>query len=174
MNDVDNSQRLKDLVIACNLALFEHYGVSLAHAENADPESIWEENLELAGLIGFTSEEVRGSLVIAAGQKTLDGFGEASGHRDWIQELANQLLGRVKNRLLPYAVDLSMTTPLSMRGLHLTLEPKQEESRPLLFHTSSGGAVCVLMDVEFRPDFTLVLDESAENAVPDEGELLLF
>lgn len=166
---------LQALVIECNETLFKHYGVEVRHAPGVAASEIWEEDLVLAGLIGFTSDEMRGSMIIAAGKTPLHGLDqEPTRHRDWIQELANQLLGRVKNRLLGYGVDITMTTPLSMRGLHLVLEPGTQESNLLLFRTAEGGAVCVLFDVEAVSGFELTKTDAPEATCPDEGELLLF
>lgn len=168
-------QIIQDVIVECNKALFEHYNVPLIFAPNAIAEQIWEEELVLAGLIGFTSTNVRGSMVLAVSSGPLSALTEKEQeYRDWIQELANQLLGRAKNRMLAYDVDLHMTTPLSLRGLHLILEANSEENRPLLFHSNKGGAVCVLVDVEFTPNYELVLSQDADSACPDEGELLLF
>mgnify|MGYP006286156857 CR=1 FL=1 len=170
-----NRRIVDELIVECNEALFNHYEVALRHTPGKTREEIWEEDLVLAGIIGFTSGPMRGSLVLGIGQKPLEAFDATAGsHRDWIQELANQLLGRMKNRFLAYGVDMQMTTPLSMRGLHLVLEPNAQEAAPMLFHTPDGGAVCVLFDVEFQPGFELVKQSGEENAVPDEGELLLF
>lgn len=169
-----NQKVVTDLIITCNQALFEHYEVPLVHAENVTQSEIWEEDLVLVGIIGFTAKEMRGSLVLGVGSKPLCRVAEDAGqHRDWIQELSNQLLGRIKNRLIAFGVDLDMTTPMSMRGLHLVLEPNALEASPLLFHTPDGGAVCVLCDAEFTPGFELAQQEGAEE-VPDEGALLLF
>lgn len=170
-----NMEILEQLVVDCAHALFRHYEVELVHALGATPEDVWEEDLALAGIIGFTSPELRGSLVLAMGKKPLHAVeAESAHHRDWIQELSNQLLGRMKNRLLAYGVNLQMTTPLSMRGFHLTLEASSSDAKPLLFHTPDAGAVCVLFDGESMPGFELVRQESEETACPDEGELLLF
>lgn len=170
-----NRRVLNELVVQCSRALFEHYEVPIEHAPGASREEVWEEDLVLAGIIGFTSTAMRGSMVLGIGAKPLAKVDEdESAHRDWIQELANQLLGRMKNRLLGYGVDLQMTTPMSMRGLHLVLEPNASESAPLLFHTAEGGAVCVLLDAELVPGLELEQQDGAGDAVPDEGELLLF
>ena len=170
-----HSEILEQLVIECTSALFSHYEVSLSHARGASADEIWEEQLALAGIIGFTSDELRGSLVLSMGNKPLQAVeSEAAHHRDWIQELSNQVLGRIKNRLLPYGINLKMTTPLSLRGLHLTLEASSTDAKPLLFQTPDAGAVCVLFDGELKPGFELTKHETEENACPDEGELLLF
>lgn len=180
--DRTSAQRLADsqdvveaILIECSQALFEHYGVRLERVRNAEVAEIWDEHLSLAGVIGFTSEAMRGSLVLAVGKRPLSLIeAEERHHRDWIQELSNQLLGRVKNRLLPFGIDLKMTTPLSLRATHLTLEPCISTSSPLLFRTSDGGALCVLLDAEHDPEFELSKSEAADKACLDEGSLLLF
>jgi CheY-specific phosphatase CheX len=170
-----NQDILEGLVVECCEALFAHYGVDLTFAPDTSRAEVWDEDLALAGIIGFTADELRGSLVLAMGRAPLEAVdAEAARHRDWIQELSNQLLGRVKNRLLGYGVDLKMTTPLSMRGVRLTLEGSSEDSAPLLFRTAAGGAVCVMVDEEVKPGFEFEKAEGAEDACPEEGELLLF
>lgn len=165
----------ESLIIECNEALFESYGLTVEHSPNAEREEIWEEDLSLAGIIGFTSKELRGSLVLGVSDSILAKIdASATSHRDWIQELANQLLGRAKNRLLRFGVEIQMTTPLSMRGLHLVLEARSAEARPLLFRTRDGGAICALPDVEIKPGFELVEDPSLDAECPSEGDMLLF
>ncbi len=166
---------LNPIIVECTLALFRHYEVELEAVEAAEPSDIWEEDLVLAGIIGFTSADLRGSLVLAMGKSPLARVeAEEAQHRDWIQELSNQLLGRVKNRLLCFGISLHMTTPLSLRGLHLVLEPAGAGSAPLLFRTPVGGALCVMFDGELRPGLDLQAVEGQDAICPDEGSLLLF
>lgn len=170
-----NHDILEQLTVDCLLALFEHYKLPLGETRGVTPQDIWEENFAWAGLIGFTSPQLRGSLVLAVCTEALQTIEEEPRfHRDWIQELANQLLGRIKNDLLAYGVDLSMTTPLSMRGAHLTLEPSESQRLPQLFRTEHAGAVCVLLDAEITPGVTLERNQDAANSCPDEGEVIMF
>jgi hypothetical protein len=78
----------------------------------------------------------------------------ASGRpRDWIAELANQLIGRVKMKLLSYSVSVTMTTPLALSGIRVTPLPRSA-GEPVAF-TSPRGAALLWLELETDDDFVL-------------------
>lgn len=152
--------------------LFEAYGVSLLKDEASRDHGM--EEVSMVGVIGFTHPKLRGSLVLAAAEAPL----QASNHvtappRDWIAELANQLLGRAKNRLLAYDIELQMSTPLALAGSRIRLVSTEHGMEPEVFTTPSGGVVAVWLDAEAREDLELI-ERSTAPEVANEGELMLF
>ncbi len=175
MSSSNNLEVVKDLVVESCLGMFSTYEVELTYKEDTTLADAQDQDLVLAGIIGFTADEMRGTMVLAATETPLRrSTSETTHRRDWIAELANQLLGRMKNRLVPYGVDLVMTTPLSLRGNHLVMEPSDAELKPHLFYSDDGGSVCVWFDAEFEPGVELTKSEDPDAQCPDEGELLLF
>jgi hypothetical protein len=148
--------------------LFSYYQVAIAPSASARPKR----DVALCGIIGFTGDDIRGSLMLACSREPLElarGHGEAS-MRDWLAELTNQLLGRVKNRLLAFGTVIHCSTPVVLGGERIA----PIESQPLghLF-TADGGVVSVWIDTEVRPDFVLAPVDDA-SAIGREGEALFF
>lgn len=170
MESIGNSQ-VDSLVTAlaedaCK-SLFEAYGVSL---RAIDPHTAIDQNALLSGVIGFSGPSIRGTCILAATSKPImESNPVGSSPRDWIAELANQLIGRIKNRLLEEGVEVYVTTPVVLRGEHLAPMPRLA-LLPQLF-TTEGGNVFVWIEVETDPDFEL-----APRCAPAarEGEALLF
>lgn len=153
------------------IRLFEAYGVTLV----ADPPGGAAEldDLSMVGVIGFTSNQMRGTMVLAATDAPLTASNRVMAPaRDWIAELSNQLLGRFKNRLIPFGVELQMSTPLSLRGSQLRLVTTERALEPDIF-MSPNGKVAVWLDVEASPDLVLAAPVGVSD-VASEGDTLLF
>jgi hypothetical protein len=172
MRNPDN-RAIDDLVFDCCRELFSDYSL------DALPRGIEEfppaERLALCGVMGFGGRQMRGALVLAATREPLEktnpgGFGS---QRDWICELANQLMGRVKNRLLTVGVEILLATPAGLSGDNLNLAPGKVRT-PQVF-AIENGFVCVWIDCELSEGFELVMTPSGgfEAAMP-EGETVLF
>jgi len=90
--------------------------------------------------------------------------------RDWLAELTNQLLGRVKNRLLAFGTVIHCSTPVVLGGERIA--PIASQPLGHLF-TADGGVVSVWFDTEVRADFVLSpLDDLS--VLGQEGDALLF
>lgn len=157
------------LVTSCQ-GLFEVYGVELQEMSAANVET--PHSIELAGIIGLTAESLRGTLVLGTTESILKETDDRADGRDWIGELANQLLGRLKNRLFAYGVEIAMSTPVSLRGHNLALTSSSEDTWFYAFQ-SSAGLVCVWFDLELEPGYTMFKAEEAEESAV-EGELMFF
>lgn len=167
----ENRAVFRELLESSCVQLFEAYGVHLRANPVANPADLAE--ISMVGVIGFTSPQLRGTLVLA----TTDGPLAESNRvmapaRDWIAELSNQLLGRLKNRLLAYGIEVQLSTPLSLRGNQLRLVTHDQALEPDTF-TSATGHVAVWLDAELHPDLVLHRPSSAPE-VQAEGETLLF
>ncbi len=167
-----SKQTLNDVIAECTTALFEAYGVPMTvEATGALPEI---DELVVSGTIGFTGEDMRGTLVLCANSQLLDSpaFRDSTS-RAWIGELANQLLGRVKNRLLPFGVTIHLSTPMTMHGHNLQPEPNSPESPSFSLVGASERAV-VWFDLETSKTLSLVPQPNADAPTQAEGDLLLF
>jgi hypothetical protein len=124
-------------------------------------------------LLASCEPEIRGAILLATSREPLGRTSPVNdtSFREWIAELSNQLLGRLKNKLLKRGVVLHMSTPVVLRGQHLT-PLTRNELKPLVFDCDNG-CVCVWMDVELTEGVDLtVVQEGA--AMMNEGEGLLF
>jgi Chemotaxis phosphatase CheX len=155
------------VVTECCVDLFSDQGITIS----STPDERSNHNLAFCGVIGFTGNDLRGSLLLACSREPLI-LGGNTEHdiRDWIAELANQMIGRIKNRLMALGTVIYYSTPIILRGEHLA--PLEHQPRPQLFH-ANGGIVSVWFDVDAGPDFTLALNP-VDGVALREGETLLF
>jgi hypothetical protein len=167
-----NTQNLARLVADNCQKLFADYKLEIRVREPGKPLSA--EQFLLCGIIGFTSKHLRGALVLATTREPLEQTNPVAdpSHRDWICELANQLLGRVKNQLLCRGIEVYPSTPIALRGEHLS--PVLQQRLVAELFIGGGGVVCVWMDCEFDQGFDLPESGVFEAAPVSEGETLLF
>jgi hypothetical protein len=163
---------LDDLVADNCLKLFTDYKLDIRAREPG--EALEVERFLLCGVIGFTAKHMRGALVLATSREPLDRTRPNAGpsHRDWICELANQLLGRVKNQMLSRAVEIFPSTPIALRGEHLS--PVLEQSLVAELFTTERGAVCVWMECEFDEGFEIADPTPCEVPPIAEGGAIFF
>ena len=160
--------------------LFARYGVTVQRATDAD-QPISPDFL-LCSVIGFTGRDVRGTLVLALTEE-LSGLsnpiaGSSPGarsdratQRDWVGELSNQLLGRIKIELLRRGVEIYLNLPAVLLGQHLAPLPRAQ-LKPLKF-TLANGAAAVWIELEARPGFTIEAADGDDQG-PGAGDALLF
>ena len=150
---------------AC-LQLFDAYGVTL---HRVDPNTTPALPVCLSGLVGFSGPGIRGASILAASEMPIirsNPVGGALG--DWIAELANQLVGRIKNQLLLNGADVYPTTPIVLPGDHIA-PMRRADITPLVF-SAEEGTVFVWIELDTKPDFALGMPCEVIN----EGEAVLF
>jgi hypothetical protein len=167
---MENSRMLGDLLIESATALFSAYDCPLTYTGSASSDM---RPFVLAGAIGFAGSDMRGTLLLAMTSGVLEDLSPSvASTRDWIAELANQLLGRIKNQLLRFGTEIYTATPSVLRGELLTPLPSQSELAGHCFESARGTA-CVWLDVVIREGFSLGEPTEAKVA-PAEGESLFF
>lgn len=163
-------QELVDSVVetVC-VELFQAYNVHLTHT--SAPQR-FDEGIAYCGVVGFAGPYVRGTCLLATTEGPLLASDPVNGAtRDWVGELVNQLVGRIKNRVLSRGVEFYVTTPVVIRGQHIAPLPRRD-FEPLTFAGASGH-VFVWVEVETSEDFMPTSTRSPEDA-QSEGEALLF
>lgn len=133
-----------------------------------------------AAVIGYSEPNLRGSLVLIADLKPLVQtlpVPVAAGEpvdafcRDWVAELANQLLGRVKNKLLRWGVAINLSTPSVVRGVQLAYSgPSASRGANGVTLTCCSGGNGFRVWLEARAPNSLVLVETPAGAQA-EGEI---
>lgn len=167
---LQNESILERCVIESCISLFSDYTLPLELVQPA--EDAFHAPLLFCGVVGFSGEHMRGTLLLATSSEPLGRTSPATDAslREWIAELSNQLLGRIKNRLLPCGVVLFLSTPVVLRGEHIA-PFSGSELKPLLF-ACPGGTVCVWLDSELSARIDLAQHSQDEGL--SEGSSMLF
>jgi hypothetical protein len=172
MRNPDN-RPIDDVVFDCCRDLFSAYSLDVSPRDRSDFPAT--EELAVCGVMGFGGKSMRGALVLATTREPLERTnpGGLGSQRDWVCELANQLMGRVKNRLLSLGVEILLATPAGLSGDNLSLTPTKLRA-PQVF-AADKGFVCVWIDCEYADGFELPATPSPDiEAAVAEGETLLF
>ena len=148
------------------MELLQAYGVPLT------PAAGWGDVDEpmFCGVMGFVGDSLRGSCLLAAPVGAVEAAApEGAAPRDWVGELANQLVGRLKAKLMQRSATIALSTPVALCGVKVAPLPRTEVE-PVVFE-SPVGKVLVWLEVEIEDGFQLG-DERLLQA--KEGELLVF
>jgi len=166
-------QQLDDMLFDCCQQLFAAYHLEVTpHSAGEVP---FPDTLAVAGVMGFGGKQMRGAVVLAATDGPLMATNptQSASQRDWICELANQLVGRMKLRLLALGVEILLATPAGLTGV--SLSPLAARPRGLKVFSAGSGLICAWVDCEkvvgFEAQSTPPLPTEA---AVTEGELLLF
>jgi CheY-specific phosphatase CheX len=134
----------------------------------------------LASCIGLSGSTVRGALVVVARPTFFKATypSELGVPRneddvaDWAGEVANQLLGRIKNRLSTYGLDFTTSTPTVVRGdrLQLRIDENNTIRRGLMVRSER---VDIHFEIERDDDQPLLANGATGTATP-EGHAFLF
>ena len=93
---------------------------------------------------------------------------------DWLAELSNQLLGRIKGELMSYGVNLWLASPVVLRGVSVRIMARPDEGvQKYTFHGHAGD-VCVWIDYQYATALVLSLIPEDEREYSTAGEMLLF
>lgn len=133
---------------------------------------------DLVAIVGFAGEKLRGCVGVAATSvavMSIHPLGpDADQHGrpavDWLGEIANQLLGRVKHRLSGYSLEIAPSTPVVLRGLQIRVARTQPGVPRCYRVMTPGGPLITWIDVssEIADDFELTLGATAD-AAPGES-----
>jgi CheY-specific phosphatase CheX len=154
----------------CALELFQDVGAEITRA----PEADWLP--DLTSVIGFAGHGVAGALALWSSNgclRFLAELGHAQSPEDWLGELSNQLLGRVKRRLAPYGAVFDLGTPIVVAGERLRLPSHRATEQVRVSLESPAGKLEVWLEMEFRDGFQLSDEPTADDGLA-EGEALLF
>lgn len=181
---VPTEQRSRERIV-CDLGaalgdLMGHYGVPLTEIVFGPPRP-GPAQRQVAAVIGFGGEHLGGTMVIQAPRSLIAGClpspllrarGDAA-VADWIGELANQLLGRLKSRLVRCGASFMMTPPTHLMGNELEIFSDAPGISWLHAPTADGAVVSVMIDLRLAESFVLGVDTVDEESL-DEGEMLVL
>lgn len=168
LEDDQLASHVADLTAGCCVDLFAAYGVSLSPSRS---EFIESDEVLLSGVIGFFSPDLRGTCLLVGNRSPLELSSPQKDHtRDWVGELTNQLVGRLKRKFLGYGLEVALTTPVVLSGVHLRPMPRRDLV-PRVFGTDSGS-IMIWVEVEAEPGFAL--GPAVSGAISEEGDVLMF
>jgi len=94
---------------------------------------------------------------------------------DWISELSNQLVGRVKNKLLTHNCRVDLGLPTSYFGSDVSHLLSENGEVTSVYFDVDGETCAFHISVEvFEADMLFTLDEHEDTDSLDDGELELF
>jgi CheY-specific phosphatase CheX len=168
---------LDSVVEAAVIALFEGLGATVETAQ-----AVTRSSDDVGASIGFTGRDLRGALVLISTRTlVLRALPDKVRHQasdehiaDWMGELSNQLLGRIKNKLFPLGVTLEMSTPTVIFGLDLASKDTRSSVRRSFAFRCAGESLAVYLDAVAAPDFAFSAPEGATAEGIAEGEVALF
>jgi hypothetical protein len=165
--------------------LFE-YATQLPAPEHAASLSVVGQTW--AGVVGFTASELRGSLVVNMNEhmvvnslpaevraRVSSDLSDPTLQRtlnDWCGEVANQIVGRAKNRIAGYGPLLTMSSPISLRasGMVWGGSSSTHEFRQRLEYQK--GQLLSIASVTIERDH--LVEKIPANSAASEGEMMMF
>lgn len=128
---------------------------------------------DFISILGFGDQDLRGSSVLVATPASVCSLavGTVDNVLDWIGELNNQIVGRLKNRLAVFGLNPQLGTPMSVSGSDLDLAAVGATPQTWTCEWS-GHSLCTTLALDIHPQ--LRLDKNVEIEIAEEGSLSLF
>jgi hypothetical protein len=162
------------LLSSTAIELFEHYGVSLHDEAHWTP--VLGQGEHVAGSVYFGGDSIQGALTVCA---TRDLLGRATPVppelpiplSDFAREIANQILGGLKSRLIRHGVDFSyeFADPVNQ-----VAAPNPGGDARTLVLKSSGGEVALLFVVTSNVEIAGPSDVVPQEVPQGPGGLILL
>jgi hypothetical protein len=170
MNREEATNTLKSDFIGSLNGLLTHYTGEPPIFFEVEPSVV---SAACAGTIGFSHEHMIGSAILLISHSDCIarlGAPEGCDDSDWVGELANQLLGRFKNKVVAYGPLIDMALPSVICGKDL-----RHGGEGHVAHWQAhwhGFDISAVLNLEIRDGLTLNLESSDE--VAEEGTLCFF
>lgn len=166
---------LDALVQSSTVELFQSRGIAVAPLPSSVGNPHQATYFSLAGVVSLTAPKATGSISLSWSDPVFSLFtppmpASTLGARDLLRELTNQLAGRVKNRLLNFALMLTIGVPNVLSGQALDRQRPRQSEVVYLFRTLRGEIV-VTLDLQLEPD---TLSYSGTSRVAKEGDFIAF
>jgi hypothetical protein len=158
------------IIQGCTVELFHHYGLALAPLDRGP--AVINSGFDCLGIIGFEAGPVRGRLTLAIPAVV---FQRSSGAQqstleDWTCELTNQLMGRIKNRLMQFQLPLRTHFPSALsRAAAIQQEPVAGE----IAYTFRALRAAVVVTVDGSLAAATLRYSNSDLAVPRDEVILL-
>jgi hypothetical protein len=176
MPEKSTEERLSEILAACLTELVRALGAEPVWLPGRQPETGSGE--VLAAFVGFGSDDVRGSFALLGHPRLFARLhpipvgGKSRDLADWARELANQAVGRFKNRVLAYGLAITISSPQSILAEQVRVTKTQKQLRSPLVMGIDDMSFETWLELDVRPGFTLA-DSPTETAL-SEGSVVLF
>jgi hypothetical protein len=154
--------------------LFHSIGVALAPLQRSGGTIPSREHFELVGVVPFSAPKTNGTLMLSLNDEVYGLLAPpvmtTSAKNDALRELTNQLIGRIKNRLMQFQAVLRVGLPSTTRKELLKQRTSATASTCYRFRTLRGEVVVTIEgSIHNEP-----LSYSGQVRVAKEGDLILF
>jgi len=175
----DDWQLLREFVIASAHELLVGTGVRVRQLDV--PLAIDREHVDdFVSLVGFLSDNLNGSVVIRASREFALLSHPMRGRMtlaeedaiDWMGELGNQLLGRIKNRCVNRGLDFQIGYPHVVSGKAVGVKSSREAKSFVFQFECNGLDVAVFVDAILRSGAALF--SAATHDAQREGQVLFL
>jgi hypothetical protein len=166
-----------NVYVQASIELFSAYGLSTRlHRQQEEANA---QRPSYVSVLGATGEGIRLSSTINAGAELLARLHPAGAKRaarrdleDWCRELNNQLVGRVKNKLLRLGCPVTAGLPVLITGSGIDTVMAPEQECRQYFFAGEHGSLALTLALVLAPD--LALKEVPDDEIRLEGEHALF
>lgn len=170
-------EQIRPHVISASMGFFSTYGADCEY--RGETHEVLIPTLGVLGAVGFYGEQLCGNLAISAPMNLVQRTFPLQTQQlddwlDWMGEVANQLLGRLKNQLIPYGVVLESGLPITASGVDLVTHLSGGDITHALQFAYAGERIYLQIDGKSTPGLVLRASPSLSKAPVVEGEMLLF
>jgi len=162
------------LLSSTAIELFEHYGVGLHDEPHWTP--VLGEGEHVAGSVYFGGDRIQGALTVCATRELLGRATPVPAElpvplSDFAREIANQILGGLKTRLIRHGIDFSyeFADPVAQ----LPPSALGGDARTLVLR-SAGGEVALMFVVTSNVDLAPIDDSVSQEVPQGPGGLILL
>jgi hypothetical protein len=196
MVSLRSAEFLERLTIDACTDFFAAHGITLERkslrGSSIPPRTTTEDQPDLSsgGLIAFAGTHISGSLLVVGSFAFLASCRPLENSRalaptsstdwilirDWSMEIANQLFGRMRNRLYRQGIALDVKSPTAVSGVPLAISLRARTAPPLQFVAGGKHTVRVWLDANVDAGFEEAIERTPESPsiMPREGDLILF
>lgn len=166
-----------DLYVQATAELFSTYGLA---SGGKDPGTRKANEMRYVSILSATGEKIRLLSTLNVDESLLAGTHPSRGAKlsqrhleDWCRELNNQLMGRLKNKLLRVGCEITTGLPSLITGTDIKpVSPPALDFREYFF-TSAQGCLESTLAMLLAPDLE-IKDAPGGEEIMREGELSLF
>jgi CheY-specific phosphatase CheX len=167
---------LDALVQSSTVELFQSRGIAVAPLPSSVGNPHQPTYFSIAGVVALSAPKATGSISLSWADPVFSLFSppmpsSTLGARDLLRELTNQLAGRFKNRLLNFALMLSIGVPSVLSGQALERQRPRRDAEVVYLFRTLRGEVVVTLDLQIDPD---ALNYSGTSRVAKEGDFIAF
>jgi hypothetical protein len=180
MTEIASEERLTQLLTSCLIELLRGLGVepTLCPERRCEGAS----GKVLAAFVGFGDDDLRGSFSLVGESRLfarlypLAKSDDPQHLMDWACEMANQAVGRLRNRARLYGVRLTAGAPQSALAERVRLSPSLRPSRTPIVLGIDDMVLETWLELDLRPSVHMADQPNEDNNAGGvaEGDVLLF